>query len=73
MSFYIDEALAVAGLPLEDLPFPEGAAATLIIRGQELIPPKGSTVLEPGDHVYVFSRPEDRPLIQLMFGRPEER
>jgi cell volume regulation protein A len=72
MSFYIDDALAVAGVPLADLPFPDGAAAALIIRGQELIPPKGSTVLLPGDHVYIFARPEDRALIQLMFGRPEE-
>jgi hypothetical protein len=29
-------------------------------------------VLQPGDHVYLIAQPEDRPLIQLMFGRPEE-
>jgi cell volume regulation protein A len=72
LSFYIDPALVVAGVPIAELPFPEGAAATLIVRGQELVAPKGATVLEPGDHVYVFARPEDRPFIQLMFGRPEE-
>ena len=44
---------------------------TLLVRGAELIAPKGDTSLEPGDHVYVFSRPEDRPLILLLFGRPE--
>ena len=71
MSFYIDEALAVTGVPMTELPFPEGAAATLVIRGRELIAPKGHTTLEPGDHVYVFARPEDRAFIQLMFGRPE--
>src|SRR5690348_4824813 len=71
LSFYIDEALAVAGAQLADLPFPSGAAATLIVRGEELIAPKGSTVLEPGDHVYVLVNPEDRAMIQLMFGRPE--
>jgi cell volume regulation protein A len=71
LSFYIDEALAVTGASLAELPFPAGAAATLILRDQELIAPKGSTVLQSGDHVYVFSRPEDRPFIQLMFGRPE--
>ena len=72
MSFYIDEALAVAGAPLQDLPFPNGAAAALIIRGDEMIPPKGPTVLMPGDHVYVFSKPEDKQFLLLMFGRPEE-
>jgi cell volume regulation protein A len=72
MSFYIDEALVVAGVPLEDLEFPEGAAVTLIVRKDRLVPPKRSTVLEPGDHVHVIARPEDKPFIQLMFGRPEE-
>jgi cell volume regulation protein A len=72
MSFYIDEALLVTGVPLEDLPFPEGSAVALIIRGDSLIPPAPGAMLKAGDHVHVIARPEDRPLIQLMFGRPEE-
>jgi len=71
MSFHVDPALVVTGVPISDLPFPEGSAATLIIRGQELIAPKGDTRLTPGDHVYILARPEDVPFIQLMFGRPE--
>jgi potassium/hydrogen antiporter len=72
LSFYIDEAVLVAGLPLKELDFPEGAAVTLIVRGNQLLPARGSTVLRPGDHVYVLARPDDRPVVQLMFGRPEE-
>jgi potassium/hydrogen antiporter len=71
MSFYIDDALVVSGVALEDLDFPEGSSVTLIVRGNRLIPPRGSTRLQPGDHVYVLTHPEDQPLIQLMFGRPE--
>jgi cell volume regulation protein A len=71
MSFYIDDALAVAGASLADLPFPDGASVAMIVRGQDIVPPKGSTTLAPGDHVYVFARTEDRPLIHLMFGRAE--
>jgi cell volume regulation protein A len=56
---------------LEDLDFPEGSSVTLIVRGNRLIPPRGATTLQPGDHVYVLAQPEDQPLIQLMFGRPE--
>jgi cell volume regulation protein A len=70
-SFYIEPALAVSGISLADLPFPDGASATLIIRGEEVVAPRGATTLEPGDHVYVFAKPEDEALIQLMFGRPE--
>jgi cell volume regulation protein A len=72
MSFYIGEPLLVTGVPLEDLPFPEGAAVALIIRGDALVPAAPGTTLQAGDHVHVIARPEDRPLIQLMFGRPEE-
>ena len=62
----------VAGVPLEELDFPEGASVMLIVRGNRLVPPKGSTVLEPGDHVYLVTMPEDRGLMYLMFGRAEE-
>ncbi|HEX6105373.1 MAG TPA: potassium/proton antiporter, partial [Gemmatimonadales bacterium] len=72
MSFYIDEALVVAGMRLDDLDFPDGAAVALVVRGNELVAPRGATELRPGDHVYVIAQHEDRALIQLMFGRPEE-
>jgi cell volume regulation protein A len=72
MSFYIDEALVVAGIPLEELDFPEGSSVMLIVRGNRLVPPKGSTTLQAGDHVYLVTQAEDKPLMQLMFGRPEQ-
>lgn len=72
-SFYIDEDLDLAGVQIEDIPFPESAGATLIVRGTNLLPPKPSTTLAVGDHLYVFSKPDDLPFIQLMFGRPEEK
>jgi cell volume regulation protein A len=72
LSFYVEPASAVADSPLEDLPFPEGATVMLILRGHELVPPRGHTVLRAGDHVYVFTRPEEKGLVQLLFGRQEE-
>src|SRR5688572_2742271 len=72
MSFYIDPALVVVGVPLEDLPLPDGSAVALIIRGAELVPPKPGTLLQAGDHVHIIAPPGDRAFIQLMFGRPEE-
>ncbi|MEO7137067.1 MAG: potassium/proton antiporter [Gemmatimonadales bacterium] len=72
MSFYIDDALVVTGVPVADLPLPDGAAVALIIRGNALVPPVPGTTLQAGDHVHVIARPGDRAFIQLMFGRPEE-
>ncbi len=70
-SFYVDEALPVAGAPLGDLPLPEGAAVTLIVRDADLVPPRPEVTLLPGDHVYVVARAEDEMMVRLMFGRPE--
>jgi cell volume regulation protein A len=69
LSFYIEPDAAAAGARIAELPFPAGSAAALIVRGPELIAPKGATELRPGDHVFVFCRPEDRPVLQLLFGR----
>jgi cell volume regulation protein A len=72
LSFFIEPASAVSGSAISQLPFPGNTVVMLVIRGEELVAPKGSTVLEPGDHVYVFCAPEDRALVQLMFGRLEQ-
>lgn len=71
-AFYIDTASASAGARISELPFPPESAAMLIVRGLELLAPKGDTVLQPGDHVYVFSRTEDLPFLRLMFGQRED-
>jgi cell volume regulation protein A len=72
LSFYIDSKSAAAGARLADLDFPDGTAALLIIRGEELIAPRGTTEIIPGDHVYVFCQPGDRPFLHLLFGQAEE-
>jgi len=71
LSYYVDEALPVAGMALNELPFPDEAAVTMIVRGRQLIAPKGSTRLEVGDHAYVLSKPGALEMVQLLFGRPE--
>lgn len=71
-AFYIDMASASAGARISELPFPPESAAMLIVRGLELLAPKGDTVLKAGDHVYVFSKTEDLPFLRLMFGQRED-
>lgn len=72
VSFYIEPASSVAGLAIKAVDFPPGSAVMLIVRGRELVAPKGGTVLTLGDHVYIFCHREDRPYFNLLFGRVEE-
>lgn len=72
LSFSISDLLSVCNVPLSKIPWPATSSAVLLVRGEELIAPRGSTILQPGDHVYVFCRTEDAPFIQFLFGRPEE-
>jgi cell volume regulation protein A len=72
LSFLIGEASAAAGSLISELPFPEGSAVMLLVRGDDLIPPRGSTRLLAGDHVHVFCLPPDRGFVELIFGRAEE-
>lgn len=71
-SYYVEPASAVAGSRISDLPIPEGSAVMLVVRGRELVAARGRTVLQPGDHVYLFTPPADRAFVQLLFGREEE-
>jgi potassium/hydrogen antiporter len=71
VGFSIDPASAACGASIADLPFPPSATAAMIVRGTDLLAPKGNTVLEPGDHVYVFCRAEDLAFVHLIFGQPE--
>ena len=72
LTFYVDPDLGVEGESIANLPFPPGTSVTLIVRGQELIAPRGNTVLQAGDHVYVMTTSDERAFVELMFGRPEE-
>ena len=71
-SFFLTPDLAVCGARLAEVEFPTGSAVVLIVRGEDLMAARGDTVLAAGDHAYVFFQPQDRPFIELLFGRPEE-
>lgn len=69
--FHIEPGSIVCGTAVHQLSLPPETLVMLILRGQELLAPRGETVFEPGDHVYVYSRYEDQPLVRLVFGRQE--
>lgn len=68
---YVYPSTAVAGALVRDLPLPAGCLITLVLRGDQVIPPRGDTRLEPGDHVCVFATGEPRALLGLLFANPD--
>jgi cell volume regulation protein A len=72
VSFFIRPESAVCGSTIRNIPFPPRASVLLIVRGEDLIVPRGNTVLEPNDHVYVLASPGALPLLRLLFGMVEE-
>jgi len=72
VSYTISPGLATCGARIAEIPFPEGSTLMLLVRGRELIGPRGDTELRTGDHVYVFCRPGDLPVLHLLFGQEEE-
>ncbi len=69
VSYFVSAASAVAGATLRDLPLPDEVLVTLILRGHDVVVPRGETQFQPGDYVYVFARKGDRPLADLLFGQ----
>ncbi|MGH7444091.1 MAG: potassium/proton antiporter, partial [Longimicrobiales bacterium] len=57
---------------IRDLALPDGVVVAMVARGEEIIPPKGSTVLRAGDHAFVVLRRELRPLVDRVFSRNPE-
>jgi potassium/hydrogen antiporter len=58
------------GKPISELPLGERSWISMVIRKGEPAQPRGSTLLQPGDELLVFSEPEDEPkLVHLFEGR----
>ena len=70
--YHVEPTAAVASALLRDIPLPENTVATLILRNEEIVPPRGSTKLLPGDHVCLFTHADDQSFLDLLFGRTEE-
>jgi potassium/hydrogen antiporter len=71
VSFHVEAVSAVAGSSVADLPLPSSCNVVLVIRGHTIIAPRDDTRIAAGDHIYLLCRPEDRPFINLIFGRQE--
>ena len=61
-----------AGLQVRDLALPEAAVVAMIARGSTVIPPRGSTVIQPGDHVFVVITAERAQVDRVFSSTPRE-
>jgi potassium/hydrogen antiporter len=58
VQFAVAPGDAAVGHPVRDLGLPRDALLNLVVRGEQAIPPRGSTVIEAGDHLHVLVRQE---------------
>lgn len=67
VDYTVAPSARAAGQPLRDLTVPDGVLVTLIVRGTEVIMPRGATTLRPGDHVFVTLRSRLKPVVDRLF------
>jgi cell volume regulation protein A len=58
---------AVVGARVRELGLPRTALVTLIVRGDQALPPRGSTVVEPGDTLQILVRTDDAHRLPGLF------
>jgi potassium/hydrogen antiporter len=63
----------IAGAAVRELGLPRTALVAVVARGDETIPPRGSTQIRPGDRLFVLGPRSMRPEIEDVFSRWRRR
>lgn len=64
---------AIAGAAVRELGLPRSALIAVVARKGETIPPRGSTVIQPGDRLFVLAPRAQRPDLEDVFARWRRR
>jgi cell volume regulation protein A len=64
---------AIARAAVRELGLPRTALVAVVARGDETIPPRGSTVIQPGDRLFILAPKSMRPEIEDVFSRWRRR
>ncbi len=67
IEFVVREESRIAGQALGDVDFPKQGVVGTILRGDEIILPRGEDVLHPGDDVIVFAMPDAISAVEALF------
>lgn len=73
VEFLVAEDHAIAGAAVREVGLPRTAIIAVVVRGDDSIPPRGSTVIEPGDRLYVLAPRSLRPAVEDVFSRWQRR
>src|SRR4051795_8005942 len=58
VEFHVRDDDEICGLRVRELGLPRDALVNVIVRGEQALPPRGSTRIEPGDRLHVLVRHE---------------
>ncbi|MDR0786798.1 MAG: potassium/proton antiporter [Gemmatimonadota bacterium] len=73
VEYSVGDDSRAAGRKLSQLSLPNGVVVAMISRERTLIPPRGSSMILSGDHVFVVLRSETRPLVDRVFSRGRQK
>lgn len=60
------ETSDVVNVPLAKVKFPKGAIVGAVVRGEEIIIPRGDTIIQPGDHLVIFALHKVLPRLEKL-------
>ncbi|MBU3021522.1 potassium/proton antiporter [Aestuariibacter sp. A3R04] len=67
VQYTLGESAKAVHRSLAELALPEGAVVAMMSRNDIVFPPRGSTVLLPGDHIFIVIKPGLRAFIDCIF------
>ena len=73
LDFVVAPEHAIAGAAVREVGLPRTAIIAVVVRGDDSIPPRGSTIIEPGDRLFVLAPHSVRAAVEDVFARWRRR
>ena len=73
LDFVVAPEHAIAGAAVREVGLPRTAIIAVVVRGDDSIPPRGSTTIEPGDRLFVLAPHSVRAAVEDVFARWRRR
>lgn len=66
VEYRLGENSRASGRHLSQMALPDGTVVAMITRGTKVIPPRGSTLLHSGDHLFIMMKPDVRDFVDIV-------